>query len=68
MCRVYNTVGCLTAVKSHLARHNITEFRSVNELIAFQDNYGAARQRIIKNSEIFVENEKNTILSANQLI
>ncbi len=65
MCKVYNSVGCLTTVKSHLHRHNITEFKSLNEVIAFQKNYDTSRQQIISNSEIEIENEKRNLISEN---
>ena len=65
MCKVYNSVGCLTTVKSHLNRHNITEFKSLNEVIAFQKGHAASRQQIISNSEVAIENEKNNLISDN---
>jgi hypothetical protein len=34
--------------------------------MAFQDSYDVSCQRIIKNSEIVIENEKNTIISTNR--
>jgi len=52
-------------VKSHLHRHNITEFKSLNEVISFQKEYAASRQKIISNSEVAIENEKNNIISEN---
>lgn len=65
MCKVYNSVGCLTTVKSQLNRYNITEFKSLNEVIAFQKNYRTLRQNIISNSEIEIEREKSRIISDN---
>lgn len=65
MCKVYNSVGCLTTVKSHLNRHNINEYKSLNEVIAFQKGYATSRQRIISNSEVAIENEKSSIISDN---
>ena len=65
MCKIYNSVGCLTTVKSHLHRHDITEFKSLNEVIAFQKNYETLRQQIISNSEIEIENEKRNLISEN---
>lgn len=63
MCKIYNTIGSLTTIKSHLQRHNITEFNSLNELINFQRNYSALRQQIISNSERAIEQEKSTLNS-----
>jgi hypothetical protein len=61
MCKVYNTIGSLTAIKSHLRRHNITEFNSLKEVMTFQKNYAASRQQIISNHELLIIQEKNTL-------
>lgn len=66
MCKVYNSVGSLTTVKLHLHRNNITEFKSLSEVISFQKGYVASRQNIISNSEVEIEKEKNNIISENQ--
>lgn len=65
MCKVYNSVGCLTAIKSHLHQHNITEFKSLNEVIAFQRGFVASRQQVILNAEIAIENEKRKLILEN---
>ena len=65
MCKVYNSIGCLTTVKLHLDKHNITEFKSLNKMISFQKNYSASRQNIISTSEIIIENERSKIISEN---
>jgi Nuclease-related domain. len=61
MCKVYNSVGCLTTVKTHLKRHNINDFNSLNEVINFQKSYATLRQQIISNHEQRIENEKITV-------
>lgn len=66
MCKVHNQVGCLSFVKSYLHQHNLTEFRSINELLAFQNSYGAKRQQILSDAEAAIENEKTKLLSDNQ--
>lgn len=63
MCKVYNSIGSLTAIKSHLHRHNIYEFSSINELLDFQKNYSLSRQQIISNQEFLIEKEKTTLCS-----
>ena len=63
MCKVYNSVGCLTTVKSHLQRHNINDFNSLNEVLNFQKNVSALRQQIISNHEQLIEQEKNTLVA-----
>ncbi|MCO5934816.1 NERD domain-containing protein [Mucilaginibacter sp. RB4R14] len=61
MCKVYNQIGCLTAVKSHLEMHNVNEYKSITELINFQNSYTADRQQIVANHEILIEQEQNTL-------
>lgn len=63
MCKVYNPVGCLTAVKSHLQRYNITEFKSLNEVITFQREYERLRREIISKSEGDILKEKELLVS-----
>jgi len=57
MCKIYNTVGSLTVVKSHLLAHDIDEFKSIKELIDFQKNYPALQQQIVVNHRQVIQNE-----------
>jgi hypothetical protein len=61
MCKVHNSVGCLTTVKTHLKRHKINDFNSINEVINFQKNFSTLRQQIISNHEQLIKNEKVTL-------
>ncbi len=61
MCKVYNSVGCLTTVKTHLSRHNINDFNSINEVLNFRQNFSSLRQQIISRHEQLIENEKNIL-------
>ena len=61
MCKVYNSIGSLTTIKSHLYRHNINEFKSLNEVIAFQKSYSTYRQQIISTHELLIDQEKKTL-------
>lgn len=61
MCKVHNSVGCLTAVKTHLRRHNINDFNSISEVIDFQKSFSTLRQQIISKHEQLIENEKITL-------
>jgi len=61
MCKVHNSVGCLTMVKTHLRRHNINDFNSLNEVINFQKSFSTLRQQIISNHERLIEDEKITL-------
>jgi hypothetical protein len=61
MCKVHNSVGCLTTIKTHLKQHNISDFNSLNDLLSFQKNFSNLRQQIISNHEQLIENEKTTL-------
>ncbi len=61
MCQVYNQVGSLTTIKSHLNRHHINAYKSINELINFQKNYPVARQKILSDHKLLIEQEKSTL-------
>jgi len=61
MCKVYNSIGSLTTIKSHLYRHSINEFKSLNEVIAFQKNYSTYRQQITSTHESLIQQEKKTL-------
>ncbi len=58
MCKIYNSVGSLTAVKKHLKQHNINDFNSLSEVINFQNTFLTLKQEIISNHEQVIENEK----------
>jgi hypothetical protein len=61
MCKVYNSIGSLMAIKSHLRGHNVNEFKSVNELIKFQKNYSVLQQEIISHHSILIEQERDKL-------
>lgn len=61
MCKVYNEIGCLKDIKSHLYSHGLYEYNSVKELINFQSNYPHLRQEIISNHVLSIEHEKITL-------
>lgn len=61
MCKVYNTIGSLTAVKSYLQQHNINEFKSLKEVINFQKNYSVSRQQIFSNHTLSINQERFTL-------
>lgn len=61
MCKVYNTVGSLTAIRTHLTQNRIAGFNSTNELISFQNNYSIAREQILSNQKLLITEEKNTL-------
>ncbi len=61
MCRVYNTVGSLTTLKSHLAISEIHDFKSLREVMEFQKSYAGIRQQLISHHENLIEQEKNKL-------
>ena len=63
MCKVHNSVGCLTTVKSQLQRYNINDFNSLNEVLNFQKSFSALRQQIISSHEQLIEQEKITLIA-----
>ena len=58
MCKIYNTIGSLTSVKSYLQQHNINEFKSLKEVINFQKNYSVSRQQIFSNHTVLINQER----------
>jgi len=61
MCKVYNQIGSLTTIKSHLQEHDVYEFKSVSELINFQKSYSVVRKQINSNHKLLIEQEKNIL-------
>lgn len=61
MCRTYNTIGSLTTLKSHLENSNIHDFKSLQEVIDFQNSYSAIRQQLISLHENLIDQEKNML-------
>lgn len=61
MCRIYNSIGSLTTLKSHLENSNIHDFKSLKEVMDFQNLYTAIRQQLISHHENLIEQEKNML-------
>lgn len=61
MCKVHNQIGSLTAIKTHLRAHNVQEYKSLNELINFQNNYSDERRQVIVNHRSLIEQERDTL-------
>ncbi|MBK8685611.1 MAG: hypothetical protein IPN26_11750 [Bacteroidetes bacterium] len=58
MSNVYNQVGSLTSIKTRLHQEHIHDFKSINELLAFQRNYSDAQKQITSNHTQRIEEEK----------
>ncbi len=61
MCRTYNTIGCLTALKTHLQANNIHDFKSLGEVIEFQKTYDIRRNQLISIHKEMIESERNLL-------
>lgn len=61
MCKVYNSIGCLTVIKNHLREQGINEFKSLNEVRNFQKNYSSVLQETLFNHTSLIEQEKSTL-------
>jgi Nuclease-related domain len=61
MCKTYNKIGSLTTLKSHLDKSNIYDFKSLKEVIDFQNSYSTHRQQIISHHENLIEQEKSML-------
>lgn len=61
MSRTYNTIGSLTTLKLHLEENNIYDFRSLKEVIDFQNSFTVSRQQLISQHSNLIEEEKNIL-------
>lgn len=61
MCRIYNTIGSLQTLKSRLEKSNIYDFKSLKEVIDFQNSYMIFRQQLISHHENLIEHEKSML-------
>lgn len=60
MCKVYNTVGSLKVIKERLAQKSI-DFKSIQELISFRDNYESSRKQITSQQITLITEERNNL-------
>lgn len=68
MCKVYNQVGCLTDIDQHLNKHQISQYRTLDELMEFEYNYPLARNQIITEHTALVEQEKIKLYNEIELL
>lgn len=61
MSKIYNTIGSLTTLKSHLEENNIYDFKSLKEVIDFQSSFTTSRQQLILQHKNLIEEEKNAL-------
>ncbi len=58
MCQIFNTIGSLTTLKSHLDKNQIYDFKSVKEVIEFQKSNFTHQEKIISYHQNLIEQEK----------
>lgn len=61
MCKTYNTIGSLSTLKSHLEENNIHDFKSLQEVIDFQNSYASQRKELVSHHENLIEQEKTEL-------
>lgn len=61
MCRVYNIIGALNDIQSHLVKNNLDEFYSLDELIQFEKDYHSTEKQIILNHTLSIQKEKTEL-------
>ena len=59
MSKTYNIIGSLASLKSHLERNNIYDFKSLKEVIVFQNSFETSRKQLISYHENLIDEEKN---------
>lgn len=61
MSKTYNTIGSLTTLKSRLEENNIYDFKSLKEVIDFQNSFATSRQQLISHHKNLIEKEKDLL-------
>lgn len=61
MCKVYNTIGALTAIKTHLLQNKVEGFNSVQDLLRFQKDYDTVREQLVSNQKTLLTEERNNL-------
>lgn len=61
MSIIHNTIGSLTTLKSRLIQNNIDDFKSLKEVIDFQNSYEISKQQLITHHKNLLEEEKYSL-------
>ena len=61
MCKTYNKIGSLTSLKSHLVMNNIHDFKSLKDVMDFQNSYSIYIPQIIFHHKDLIEQEKSML-------
>jgi hypothetical protein len=57
MSKIFNTIGSLTTLKLQLEENNIYDFKSLKEVIDFQNSFAISRQQLIYHHKNQIEKE-----------
>lgn len=58
MSKIFNMIGSLSTLRSQLEDNNINDFKSLKEVIDFQNSFSTLRQQLITHHENLIEQEK----------
>lgn len=61
MCKVYNTTGALTSIKTHLQQNNVDGFNSIQDLLRFQKEYPFVREHLLSTQRDLLTEERNKL-------
>lgn len=61
MCQVHNSIGSLTAIKTHLHAHGIHEFKSLKEVMDFQKNHQVIHNDIVSRQTKVIQQEQESL-------
>lgn len=68
MCKIYNTIGSLTSLKSELEKSHINDFKSLKEVLDFRNSYSTSRKQLIDHHEMLIDQEKNSLTKELELL
>ena len=63
MSKIYNQIGSLRVIKSHLQNNNIHEFNSINQLLNFQKEYNQIKSDLIEIHSKLILKEKTELVN-----
>lgn len=63
MCKTYNTIGSLATLKFHLHNSSIHDFKSLKEVMDFQNSYLSIQRQLVFHHAKLIEEEKNILKS-----
>lgn len=61
MCRTYNMIGSLRTIKAHLKKNHIHDFKSLKDVMSFQNSFETYKQQLIAQHQKLIQEEKNIL-------